>query len=87
MSNRLDTVPSPAHPSFASALATDGSAMDAASSKSPRKSLRCRLGFHRWVGRRRTNGERYTVCYRCGRQDEHSPSDDAVWWSGGASQM
>ena len=41
-----------------------------------RTSLRCRLGFHKWVGLRRANGERYAKCDRCGHLD-----DRGAWWS------
>jgi hypothetical protein len=48
----------------------------------PRRSLKCGLGFHRWIGRRRANGERFTECERCGKWDDFSSTDDTHWSMG-----
>jgi hypothetical protein len=51
----------------------------------PRKSIRCRLGFHDWFTKRDRSGEKYVVCKRCDKQDVIGPGDTG-WqfgWGGG----
>jgi hypothetical protein len=47
-----------------------------------RTSLRCRLGFHKWLGLRRGSGEKYSLCARCGKVDDDGPT---THWSAGFS--
>ena len=39
-----------------------------------RRSLRCLLGFHSWSTMSNDAGERYSVCERCGKADEWTPT-------------
>ncbi len=43
-------------------------------SRRSRRGLRCRLGFHSWGTRHNDSGERYSVCERCGKADEWTPT-------------
>ena len=47
----------------------------------PRKSLRCRMGFHNWIIQRDRSGEKYVVCQRCDKQDLIDPGDDGGQFS------
>lgn len=39
------------------------------------RSLRCRLGFHRWVSAENDLGEPVFMCYRCGHLDTDDDSN------------
>jgi hypothetical protein len=42
-------------------------------------SIRCRLGFHNWIGRRRGNGDHYVQCSRCDKVEDVGPGDSTHW--------
>ncbi len=43
--------------------------------RSPRRSLRCLLGYHQWIGMSSRDGRR-SVCGRCGRVEYDGAIDD-----------
>jgi hypothetical protein len=46
-----------------------------ADERSPRRSLRCLLGYHNWIGMASRDGRR-SVCGRCGRVEYDGAIED-----------
>jgi hypothetical protein len=46
------------------------------------KSLRCRLGWHKWIKRNVDGGGQYLVCVRCGKEDHGTLSTPGAMGGG-----